>query len=230
MAPDKTQSWMHVIRMAGALRRQGQEADLSEPSKERAGRRRAPKRAPAHTEAPLWAEVKQTHPDLLGEVLLQAADKTQSWRHVIRTADALRRQGQEADLSEPSKERAGRVRSPERRAAVEAAVEEEEEDDEEEEPAARQKRVAWIRYYVRLGETQKAHDLGWDGKPFAMDTDDDEGEEEDEEEQEGEAPEQDEAAENRRKRVEWIKYYIECGLPEKAYALGWDGVPFALDQ
>ena len=37
------------------------------------------------------------------------------------------------------------------------------------EPAKdRERRLEWIRYYVRENDLQKAFDLGWDGKPFRM--------------------------------------------------------------
>jgi len=107
----------------------------------------------------------------------------------------------------------------------------------EEAPARRRKRVAWIQYYVGLGMTQKAYALGWDGEPFAMEEaeageaeggeeDEDEEEESEEEGEEEEGEEEPEA--DRLKRIEWIKYYVASGLPDNAYALGWDGVPFAI--
>jgi len=37
------------------------------------------------------------------------------------------------------------------------------------EPTAdRERRLEWIRFYVRENNLQKAFDLGWDGKPFRM--------------------------------------------------------------
>ena len=42
--------------------------------------------------------------------------------------------------------------------------------------------------------------------------------------------EDDEDGATRAKRVEWIKYYVSIGLDDKAYDLGWDGVPFSLDD
>ena len=29
-----------------------------------------------------------------------------------------------------------------------------------------ERRIQWIKYYVRIGEPLKARALGWDGKPF----------------------------------------------------------------
>lgn len=36
----------------------------------------------------------------------------------------------------------------------------------EDTPEERERRIEWIKYYVRIGEPDKARALGWDGKPF----------------------------------------------------------------
>ena len=33
---------------------------------------------------------------------------------------------------------------------------------------------------------------------------------------------------DRQRRIEWIKYYVRTGEPDKAYELGWDGLPFQI--
>lgn len=38
----------------------------------------------------------------------------------------------------------------------------------------------------------------------------------------------DESDEDRQRRIEWIKYYVRTGEPDKAYELGWDGLPFQI--
>jgi len=43
-----------------------------------------------------------------------------------------------------------------------------EEELKEESPEDRVRRLEWIRYYVHNQDLMRAHDLGWDGKPFKM--------------------------------------------------------------
>jgi hypothetical protein len=38
----------------------------------------------------------------------------------------------------------------------------------------------------------------------------------------------DEPDQDRQRRIEWIKYYVRTGEPDKAYELGWDGLPFQI--
>ena len=38
----------------------------------------------------------------------------------------------------------------------------------------------------------------------------------------------DESDQDRQRRIEWIKYYVRTGEPDKAYELGWDGLPFQI--
>jgi uncharacterized protein YkwD len=38
----------------------------------------------------------------------------------------------------------------------------------------------------------------------------------------------DESEQDRQRRIEWIKYYVRTGEPDKAYELGWDGLPFQI--
>ena len=38
-----------------------------------------------------------------------------------------------------------------------------------------------------------------------------------------------ETEEETRRRVEWIKFYVGKGQPERAFELGWDGQPFQID-
>jgi len=43
-------------------------------------------------------------------------------------------------------------------------------DDEPE--SERLRRIEWIKYYVRVSDPQKAYDLGWDGRPFRLNSSD----------------------------------------------------------
>ena len=39
----------------------------------------------------------------------------------------------------------------------------------------------------------------------------------------------DESESDRQRRIQWIKYFVRTGDPQKAYELGWDGLPFQIN-